>query len=297
MKDALKRDGSPGPVAVAVCADPAGDGDLARAASRIAGELGLPLLKRPFAKGYELLLVAAPGRLELRVVGGDLALKGVRPVWVNLEEVDTVSGAGRSFKQPIAKAVGLRGKKDSPVTVIDATAGWGKDAWLLASLGCRVLAVERSSVVAVLLKDGLLRAGTRSPQTLERLSVLAADSRDLLRRIAQAGQGSSVEGLPEEAQGFVRPDVVYLDPMFAGAERRKTAEKYPMRVLRRLVGADGDARELFDCAMQAAGRRVVVKRPAKGSMDFGVKPVATHQGKGFCFDVYPVLAVKASEGP
>jgi hypothetical protein len=37
-------------------------------------------------------------------------------------------------------------------------------------------------------------------------------------------------------------------------------------------------------------RRVVVKRPAKGAVDFGVKPVATHQGKSFRFDVYPVAA-------
>ncbi len=290
----MKRDEPPRPVTIAVCADPATDRELLRAAAQVAASAGLPFLKRPVSKGYEVLLVATPRRLELRAISGDLALKGARPVWVNLEEIDTESGAGRSFKQPIAKAVGLRGKKDLPVTVIDATAGWGKDAWLLASLGCRVLAVERSKVVAALLKDGLLRAGMRRPQTRERTSILAADSRDLLRRIAEAGQGEAIEGLPEEARDFLKPDVVYLDPMFAGAEKRKTAEKYPMRVLRRLVGSDDDARKLFECAMRVAGKRVVVKRPAKGAMDLGVKPVATHQGKGFCFDVYPVIAMKGN---
>ena len=44
-------------------------------------------------------------------------------------------------------------------TVVDATAGLGRDAFVLASLGCRVTLIERSPVVAALLQDGLARAG------------------------------------------------------------------------------------------------------------------------------------------
>ena len=54
-------------------------------------------------------------------------------------------GGGR--KQAIAKAIGL--KKGHPVpTVLDHTAGFGRDAFVLASLGCRVQMVERHPVVA-----------------------------------------------------------------------------------------------------------------------------------------------------
>ena len=187
------------------------------------------------------------------------------------------------------------------MTVIDATAGWGKDAWLLASLGCQVLAVERSNVVSMLLRDGILRAGVRRPTVLARVRLVIGDSRYLLRHIAALRQAESVgreavtidEPLPEDVRGFLRPDVVYLDPMFPGAKKRKSAEKNSMQVLRRLVGSDEDAGELFGWAMRAAGKRVVVKRPANGGLDFGMKPVATHRGKAFCFDVYAARTPQA----
>ena len=233
-----------------------------------------------------MLLVAATRGLELRVVAGEPGMRGGRGVWADWEAINTTSGAGSTFKQPIAKAVGLRRKKDLPITVLDATAGWGKDAWLLAALGCRVLAVERSGLVAALLRDARARAGLRWPEVAERIWVARADSRDLLRLIT-ANAGAKEPGqLPREAHGFSSPDVIYLDPMFAGAAKRKTAEQKSMRVLRRLVGADDDAAELFMWALRAAGKRVVVKQPANGGLDFGVKAVATHRGKAFRFDVY-----------
>lgn len=273
-----------------------------RAAAQVATDLGLPFVENPLQQNYEMLVVATPARLELRVVAGDPAIRGGRAVWVDLEGIDTESGAGRALTQPIAKAVGLRGEKYTPVTVIDATAGWGKDMWLLVSLGCRVLAVERSAIVSALLRDGCTRVGVRRPEVLERVRLVTADSRHLLRQIAQLRQAEALRSekvdseqeLPEDVRSFLRPDVVYLDPMFAGAESRKTAEKKSLRVLRRLVGSDDDAGELFAWAMHVAEKRVVVKRPAKHGLDFGVKPVATHEGKGFCFDVYGVRAQKAA---
>ncbi len=219
-----------------------------------------------------MLLVATPDGLELRVLEGALELRGGRGVRADWERIDIASGAGRSFKQPLAKAVGLRSMKDLPLTVIDATAGWGRDAWLLAALGCEVRALERSRVLAALLEEARGRLSRSQPEIVARLQLVAGDSRAYLDSCVHSGTA--------------RPDVVYLDPMFTGTERRKTAEQKSMRVLRRLVGADEDASQLFELAMQAATKRVVVKRPDKGGRDFGLKPTATHQGKGFCFDVY-----------
>ncbi|TBL57379.1 16S rRNA (guanine(1516)-N(2))-methyltransferase, partial [Klebsiella oxytoca] len=63
-------------------------------------------------------------------------------------------GGGRG--EAVAKAVGI--KKDYLPDVVDATAGLGRDAFVLASIGCNVRMVERHPVVAALLEDGLKRA-------------------------------------------------------------------------------------------------------------------------------------------
>jgi 16S rRNA (guanine1516-N2)-methyltransferase len=291
------------PATLAVCADPHQDLALLKAAARLAVDLSLPLEARPPTRGYEMLLVAAPGRLELRVLTGDASMRGGRAVAADLSAIDTRSPAGRSLKQPIIKAVGIKSAtqlRDQPPTILDATAGWGGDAYLLAALGCRVLAVERNQVVATLLRDGVLRAGLANPALLGRLTVVAADGRPLLRRLSRlrhggagASESAGADDLPPEMRAFLAPDVVYLDPMFPGAAGRKTAERKPMRVLRRLVGADADAGELLDWALGVAGRRVVVKRPRRapaltGPGSAGREPDVVFAGKSLRFDVYLV---------
>ena len=66
--------------------------------------------------------------------------------------VDFVAGAmahrrkfGGGRGEAIAKAVGIKGA-ELP-SVIDATAGLGRDAFVLASIGCQVRLVERHPVV------------------------------------------------------------------------------------------------------------------------------------------------------
>ena len=77
--------------------------------------------------------------------------------------VDFVAGAmahrrkfGGGRGEAVAKAVGIKGA-ELP-SVIDATAGLGRDAFVLASIGCQVRLVERHPVVYLLLQDGLNRA-------------------------------------------------------------------------------------------------------------------------------------------
>ena len=52
-------------------------------------------------------------------------------------------GGGRG--EAVAKAVGIKGS--ALPTVIDATAGLGRDAFVLAAIGCQVRLVERHPVV------------------------------------------------------------------------------------------------------------------------------------------------------
>src|SRR5712672_338078 len=68
-------------------------------------------------------------------------------------------GGGRDH--PLVKAAGFR--KDRIPTVVDATAGLGRDAFLLASVGAKVVLLERSREVHALLEDALGRARAASP--------------------------------------------------------------------------------------------------------------------------------------
>ena len=65
---------------------------------------------------------------------------------LSVEKQGTGAKFGGGKGQDIAKAVGLnKGVKPS---VLDATGGLGRDAFVLASLGCNVTMIERSPVVA-----------------------------------------------------------------------------------------------------------------------------------------------------
>lgn len=176
---------------------------------------------------------------------------------------------GGGKKEAIAKAVGLKGQQS--LQILDATAGLGRDAFVLASLGCKVDMIERSPVVAALLADGLNRAahdpniGNWIPL---RMSLQHAIGYELLAN----WQG-------------VTPDVVYLDPMFP--HRKKTAAvKKEMRLFQQLLGPDQDANLLLEPALALAKKRVVVKRPAAAPYLAEVKPSLELQGKANRFDVY-----------
>ncbi|MYM65059.1 class I SAM-dependent methyltransferase [Pseudomaricurvus sp. HS19] len=172
---------------------------------------------------------------------------------------------GGGSGQMIAKAVGV--KLSRPLTVLDATAGLGRDAFVLAGLGCQVLLQERQPVVAALLQDGLRRAG------------LSADPevRGIIARMTLL-QADSLAAMPSA-------DVVYLDPMFP--ERSKSASvKKEMALFHHLVGADSDADGLLERALQAARYRVVVKRPRKAPFLADCKPSYELSGKTSRYDIY-----------
>lgn len=197
--------------------------------------------------------------------------------------VDFVSGAvahrrkfGGGKGQAIAKAAGLN--KGASPTVLDATAGLGRDAFVLASLGCTVQMIERHPVVAAILDDGLQRAKC-DPEigawVSERISLLHSSSHDALSALF-------------DQPGYSRPDVVYLDPMYPHpANKKKQAlVKKEMRVFQSLVGADDDADGLFEPALRLATKRVVVKRPDYAPWLNDKKPSMVIETKKNRFDVY-----------
>lgn len=250
---------------VAVMAEPADDERLAVAARALAAELDLPLAG---AVDAEVLLVQTRQRLELRVVRGPEGVVGGHAVAADLTQVDTQSGPGRRLSQPLLRAVGIRKGEPYRPSMVDATAGFGEDAWLLAAMECDVRAVERHAVVAALLRDAVRRAANVNPEAAGRLAVVHAEGAAYLRGLAEAE----------------RPDVVYLDPMFEAG--RKTTERKPMRVLRMLVGHEEDSAELLEAALGAAARRVVVKRARRAPWVGEREPTVSHEGASVRYDVY-----------
>lgn len=161
----------------------------------------------------------------------------------------------------LPRAVGLP-RRAVPPHVVDATAGLGRDALVLARLGCRVTAIERVPALAFLLATAVAAAGLG-----DRVAVLAAEAVAWLEGLAPDGA----------------PDVVYLDPMFEATG--SAAVQKEMQACRALAGPAGDPAALLRAARTAARERVVVKRhrahpPLAPGVAFAVR------GERVRFDVY-----------
>ena len=181
-------------------------------------------------------------------------------------------GAG----QLVARAVGMQ-KTRAPLQVLDATAGLGQDAFVLASLGCQMTLFERNPIIHALLADGLYRASLNEAcaPIVARMTLHSGNSLDWMN---QAG--------PEAV------DVVYLDPMFPHRDKSALVKK-EMQVFRQVVGDDDDASQLLEAALGCARYRVVVKRPRKAPAVEGPEPATRIEGKSSRYDIYSLKALPA----
>ena len=176
-------------------------------------------------------------------------------------------GGGRG--QPLAKAIGL--KSGHTPTVIDATAGWARDAFVLASLGCPITMIEQQPILAALIEDGIARAiGNEETSTIAaRMAVKNANAVDYLTSLDETNW----------------PDVIYLDPMYPGRDKSALVKK-DMQLLHQLVGHDQTGEALLNIALQRANKRVVVKRPKGATLLSTKKPVAEVVSKNTRYDIY-----------
>lgn len=175
------------------------------------------------------------------------------------------SGEGRH--QPLPRALGLA--KNPHARIVDATAGMGRDAFFLASIGAHVTLVERSPEVHAALAAAMERARAHGPEMagiIGRMTLIEGDSKTLLPTLA--------------------PETVLIDPMHP--PRAKTAlVKKGMRDLRDIVGADPDAAGLIAVALATASRRVVVKWPRRAALPDGLpRPAHSLAGKTIRYDVF-----------
>lgn len=177
-------------------------------------------------------------------------------------------GGGRG--QPLAKAIGL--KKGQTPSVIDATAGFARDAFVLASLGCQVIMLEQSAVMSLMIEQALKQGLTNDEiaDIVQRLSIHHCNAVDYLTQLNTL------------------PDVIYLDPMYPCREKSALVKK-EMQLLHQLIGPDLNSDDLLTVAQKKALKRVVVKRP-KGAEYVGEqKPSVSIESKNTRFDIYPTF--------
>lgn len=156
---------------------------------------------------------------------------------------------------------------EGPFTAVDATAGMGEDALLLAAAGYHVKLYEYNPIIAALLADTLRRAAL-CPELAETAGRMELHYENSLRALPNL----------EEA-----PDVIVLDPMFPLRQKSALIKK-KFQLLQQLEMPCVEEKELLDAAMAANPRRIVIKRPLKGPLLAGVKPSYSLEGKAIRYD-------------
>lgn len=248
---------------LAVCGSTA---ELQGSAQSLAEELDLPWTESADADNHEALLLVTARGLQLQLCGP----QAPGPITVDFGAGQMRHRRRGGHNELLGRAVGIG--KWPQLSVLDATAGLGRDSFVLADLGCRVTLCERSTLAYALLRDGLERARTSADAWLQevsgRMQLQLSDGVDCMRQ--WSGEA---------------PHTVYLDPMFP--PRKKSARvKKEMWLFQYLLDTEDTGEELLEPALALARHRVVVKRSNRAAALGGHKPHFELGGKTVRFDVY-----------
>lgn len=237
---------------IVVCFEKGGQKDMAEAFAR---RIGAEISEKPGPK--LTILFHAKG---VSLTGYGLSYQG------DFENMLHRVTNGRLQHEMLVRAA----KSDKPGRkAIDATAGMGEDAFLLAAQGYEVTLFEQNPVIAVLLKDALRRA--------KKHPVL----KDIASRMNLV-QDNSVEGMSKLLEPV---DVIYLDPMFPARQKSSLINK-KLQLIQKLEPPCSEETDLFDAAISASPSKIIVKRPLKSEFLAGRKPSYTLNGKAIRYDCY-----------
>ncbi len=229
----------------------------------LAEQLALPLLQPEQAiadSGFEFFMCYRGGALKL--LDRQSLKKGGLQV-----EIEPRPGEQHSWPAPrknvLAQAIGKKTR-----TVTDATTGWAQDSLALFRMGYQLRCIERSPILHALITDGFKRLSAKDwvqRRALAMPELIYGDAITLLGDLPQV-------------------DCIYLDPMFPPKRKKSALTKKSMAVLRPILGDDLDRMQLFEVAMSAAGKRVVIKSP-----DYAeplAKPDQSFHSKLLRYDVF-----------
>lgn len=190
-------------------------------------------------------------------------------------------------RELLVRAAKIKGEQN-PIA-IDATAGFGEDSFLLAAAGFTVYLFERDPIIAALLQDALERA-TQTPKLAAIANHMTLIEANSITELAALSSGSSSILTETMRNDFpnketLRPDVIYLDPMFP--ERTKSAAvKKKFQLIHILENPCENEDELLSAALNVRPRKVVIKRPVKGPFLANMKPSYSLKGKAVRYDCF-----------
>ncbi len=235
--------------------------DFATAAADLAAQLQLPLAAPGAPPAGYRLLVGPALMLQDDRPGSPGGIVAALAQAADQGERYRQAGAGR---EALLRAVGAR--RGHRPHVVDATAGLGRDALVMAAAGCRVTMIEHCPLLAAMLAHSLATPAPQLRQVAARMRLLCGDALHLL-----------------STPGDV--DVIYLDPMYDTPGRRAKPGK-EMQLLQGLLGADPDPAPLLAAALACDTCRVVVKRHRKAPAMADMAPHHSITGRSTRFDVY-----------
>jgi len=152
--------------------------------------------------------------------------------------------------------------------VLDLTAGWGVDGYLLARHGQQVTLLEQNHLIQAIVSYSLLRLA-EDPEEAEiarRIKIINAEARGYLNEMEDTY------------------DCIYLDPMFP-AHKSGAKPAKEMQILQAITD-NTTIESCFEMALQCAGKRVVVKRAAKAAALTSRQPDMVQRAKSIRFDIY-----------
>lgn len=207
----------------------------------------------------------------------------VTPNWEKLQK--RVVTAGRKSELLLQAA-----KITSSSKVLDATAGFGHDALILASSGACVTLLEKLPMMALLLIAEQFRMSHEKnwQKLMARLQIYGMD--------LQAFYQSQDKNQDQSQTSF---DVVYLDPMFPEDSYLDSKSGRGAQVNKRMQALHhialpptlSEEAELLTCAKSLVNnsdktRRVIVKRPKQAPFLAKITPDDSWQNDAVRFDAY-----------
>ncbi len=231
-------------------------------AKEVAASLSLPYGRRACDVKSKVLLIVDHDRAWLQ-----LQSQACGPVHIDFTDPRLLFRRKSGHNEPLGRAVGVKGNRRPHV--LDATAGLGRDAFVLADLGCQVTLSERSTILAFLLNEACsfaaLSANKKVMAAINRMKVVVGDTKFY-----------EIEG----------EQVIYLDPMFPPREKSAAVKKELVTLQELHCGQIDDSKSLVDWAFSQPNTRVVAKRPRSAPAISDRKPAHSLLGKTIRFDVY-----------
>ncbi len=192
--------------------------------------------------------------LNQRLIVMDSREPKQRPLRLELDSPDIRRRAKDGKKSLLARALGFKGGE---YTVLDMTAGLGRDLATCALIGMQVVAFERQPLMFALLHDAWMYCDPRLQQRI------------------QLHFGSAA------AADWTAVDAVLYDPMYPAENKRKgAAPALELQRMRSLVGTDADVESCFAALRKLPPRRLAIKRPPRGAhVELGTPDVDIQGGR------------------